>query len=157
MADGRDQLCKEFDTLTVTPSPHPRPVSPPSRCRQHVERSIQSPVSHLSRLPSRGRLTGKKLFGEPQRNSEQPPAWTVTEESRLIEFMVLFTEGKTWAMHKHTRFWNEARKHFQQCLQTSHCRSGTVHGLSMVRIRRPWPLHDNISNMTWKLLHNSCV
>ena len=98
-----------IDSLVVTPPPTSRPVSPPARYLKRMKRCSRSPVSR-PRLSTRGWLRGKKLFGGQQhtRKQDQPPVWTKAEESKLIEFMLLFTEGKSWVMHKHIGMWQES-------------------------------------------------
>ena len=124
-SDTVEQLCEGVNALMVTPPPTPVPTTPPARRRkQSVTQLSQSPSSRPRlRQGIRDQIIGKKLFGKHTKN--QPPVWSKEEESRLIEFMLIFTEGKSWVMHKYTPFWNEAGKHIQRCLKTFHRRSGT--------------------------------
>ncbi len=126
LSDPFEQLCEGVDALVVTPPPTPVPTSPPARYReQSVAQIFQSPSRPRVRQSIRYQVRGKRLFGKSKKTQPPAPVWSKAEESRLIEFMLIFTEGKSWVMHKHTPFWNEAGKHFQRCLKTIHCRSGT--------------------------------
>lgn len=107
-----------FEGLVVTPPPEPSLVSSLTKLRhQRQETASYSPRSH-----KKGKLRGKRLF--EANKPLKPPEWTQEEQRQLVEFLLLYTDGKTWMQHKDMRFWGAAGKFIQQCLQTLYRRSG---------------------------------
>ena len=107
-----------FEGLVVTPPPEPSLFSHPNPRRQRQETASYSPRSHRKGI----RVESKKLFEATK--PVQSPEWTQEELKQLVEFMLLYTDGKTWAQHKDMRFWGAAGEFIQRCLQTLYCRSG---------------------------------
>ena len=107
-----------FEGLVVTPPPEPSQVSSLTKLRhQRQETASYSPRSH-----KKGKLRRKRLF--EANKPFKPPEWTQEEQRQLVEFLLLYTDGKTWMQHKDMRFWGAAGKFIQQCLQTLYRRSG---------------------------------
>ncbi len=102
-------------------TPPPSSNSPPTLIRPSRDCPGQTP---RKKLPSRHKLRGKKLFESVTKKARQNIQWTKDEQSKLLEFLLLFTDGKCWVMHKDSRFWVEAGRFIQQSLHSSHCRSG---------------------------------
>ena len=103
-----------FEGLVVTPPPEPSLVSSLTKLRhQRQETASYSPRSH-----KKGKFSGKRLF--EANKPLKPPEWTQEEQRQLVEFLLLYTDGKTWMQ----RFWGAAGKFIQQCLQTLYRRSG---------------------------------
>jgi len=103
-----------FEGLVITPRPEPSLVSRPTTRRQTQETAMSasySPRSHRKGI----RVQSKKLFEATK--PVQSPEWT-QELKQLVEFMLLYTDGKTWAQHKDMRFWGAAGEFIQQSLQT---------------------------------------
>lgn len=105
-------LSVSFEGLVVTPPPDPSVVSSlPKHRHQRQETASYSPRSH-----KKGKLRGKRLF--EANKPLQPPEWTQEEHRQLAEFLLLYTDGKTWVQHKDMRFWGAAGEFIQHCLQT---------------------------------------
>ena len=118
------ELTVAFEGLAVTPPPSEPRVGPESRIRGLQQHPGRASPSYSPRSHRKGQLTAKKLF-QQQAKKVQSPEWTDEEHKQLLEFMLLYTDGKTWVMHKEMRFWEAAGKFIQQRLQTVNRRSGT--------------------------------
>ena len=59
---------------------------------------------------------------------EVQPNWNDDEYKALINFIMLYTDGKSWPTNYKTSatFWTEAGVFIKQVTGTSHCRSGTI-------------------------------
>jgi len=86
---------------------------------------LDSPKSRLepchglsSRLNTASK--GKVLFPTKHENVR----WSDREEYALVLFLLLFTDGQTWAAHKDKKFWTDAGEFIQKYTHTTHCHTG---------------------------------
>ncbi len=54
------------------------------------------------------------------------PTWADEEISSLVNFIMLFTDGKQWPTHKNSSFWQEAGIYIQQEARMPYCRPGIL-------------------------------
>ena len=84
------------------------------------------------RLASNSHGAQSRLNAETKRRTlfyaekQEKLKWTDDEVYALILFMMLYTDGKQWAVHKDTKFWNDAGIFVQQHSGSSHCRTGNI-------------------------------
>ena len=116
-------LTVALEGLVVSLPPDSRPVSLSLRkTRRRGLEAVGRTSSHSPRSHRKGRLVAKNLF---EAKKVQAPEWTQEEHKQLVEFMLLYTDGKSWVQNKDMRFWGAAGEFIQKCLKTMHCRSGT--------------------------------
>ena len=53
-------------------------------------------------------------------------AWSDKELLFLVQFLMLFTDGKTWVAHKEKKFWDDAGSFIHQQSHTCHCCTGKL-------------------------------
>ena len=93
-----------------------------------------------TRLASNPRGSQSRLNAETKRRTlfhiEKPEKlkWTHDEVYALVLFTMLYTDGKQWATHKDTKFWNDAGIFVQQHSGSSHCRTGNAYRLAFVTV-----------------------
>ena len=84
----------------------------------HVAKSSQSRL----RAGSKGRT----LFQVEPEKSEKVK-WMDKEIYALVLFLMLYTDGKSWVVHKDMKFWSDAGIFVQRYSNTSHCRTGKIY------------------------------
>ena len=124
--------CKQLVEAMETDA---RPFTPPSG-QSNVD--VSSSTLKLEQLsipdtPKSRRAKGRSKYGDTPRvklhfGESQPrpsmSAWTDHKLAALVEFVMLFTDGKSWVAHKDDRFWKEAGLFVQRKVQSVHCRTG---------------------------------
>ena len=60
------------------------------------------------------------------RTASRLPDWVEEEVKCLIDFLLLYTDGKSWVSHKDAAIWNLAGIYIQQQAQMPYCRSGKL-------------------------------
>jgi len=53
-------------------------------------------------------------------------AWSDKELLSLVQFLMLFTDWKTWVAHKDKKFWDDAGIFIHQQSHTCHCCTGKL-------------------------------
>ncbi len=91
--------------------------------------STKSILLDTSKL-NRNILPRKNLYKQYKRQTQVVPKWTELELKLLTEFIMLYTDGRRWPLHKNMAFWNNAGEYMQQFLHTSYVRSGKDHFIS---------------------------
>ena len=80
--------------------------------------------------PVHGGVSQPVLGGVSQPVEPRPasrlPNWVEEEVKCLIDFLLLYTDGKSWVSHKDAAFWNQAGIYIQQQAKMPYCRSGKL-------------------------------
>lgn len=114
----------DFGALAITPPTST--VHPQERSRRGTSAVSRrrTGASTPSLGAKRRQMSARKLFQEGQRAQTPAPEWSEDEVKQLITFLLLYTDGSAWTLHKNVAFWKAAGEFLQQCLGTVHCRSG---------------------------------
>lgn len=122
----------------------PQSCDPPSK-RQRIQAfstppNVDSVVQSLSKLSvtpkraqtqepkSRRRLVYTVEDQLSPKNKLAMPAWSEEEYTHLVEYLMLYTDGKSWiSEYQNFPFWNGAGKFVQSRVHSVHCRSGISH------------------------------
>lgn len=108
----------------------PLPHTPPGGCSEVKLLSDLLSGCSLTPSPSRktkvGKLKAKQL--QYDTDSTPPPTlmpeWSEQELANLVQFVLLYGEGRTWPAHKNMRFWDAAASFLHVQGKTPHHRSG---------------------------------
>jgi len=90
----------------------------------HLVESPKSRVEQVSHGKSRRNIATKGRVLFPKKH--ETVAWSNKEILSLIQFLMLFTDGKTWVAHKDMKFWDDAGIFINQQSHTHHCRTGKL-------------------------------
>ncbi len=119
-----DNLAPKKPKKNGNSSPDLSCITPPAMEPRLKSLAGQHQPFESPKTQGKGLLTAKKLFNPKKLKKPVLPEWTDGEREKLTEFLLLYTEGKSWVLHKDMHFWESCGKFIQQFTLTSHCRSG---------------------------------